>query len=626
MKDRNGAKKLYKAHKTWLAAGVVAAGLFSIQVLGQPTAHVRASETAEATTTTVPVSIQYVVRDTNQTVGSFTLQAQVGQSYDDLQEEVTANLPAGYALARESLFNTNDDGFVVGQTYTKTYYVTPTGEPTEPVTTTPTTKTITITLIDQAGQLAPVTTQYTIPMADEVPVATVEGTVPDGYKMLPSQGSYDSDSRTYTIPIYNVADAQQKAADAVDQLAAAAKAATKTISVDIVDQVSHDLLDQSTYTVAKLGGIDLDEVLAKVPTGYNVNEAGVSQDPETGKYYIPVYKPEDLKAQADNALNQLTEAIKAATKTISVDIVDQVSHDLLDQSTYTVAKLGGISLDTVLAKVPTGYNVNEAGVSQDPETGKYYIPVYKPEDLKAQADNALNQLTEAIKGATKTISVDIVDQVSHDLLDQSTYTVAKLGGISKDTVLAKVPAGYTVNEAGAIQDPETGKYYIPVYKPEELKAQADNALNQLAEAIKAATKTITVKFVDRDTNAEFVTRYTIPVDSGVPMATVENSVPDGYRMLVALGTYDNETRTYTIPIYNVVKTQEKLTKAVDTFETAVHKLAKKSGATLTAPAVTQPAKHLPQTGDATNLAASGLGVLAVVGALFGLAGERRKHA
>ena len=34
MKDRSGAKKLYKANKTWIAAGIAAATLFSVSALG----------------------------------------------------------------------------------------------------------------------------------------------------------------------------------------------------------------------------------------------------------------------------------------------------------------------------------------------------------------------------------------------------------------------------------------------------------------------------------------------------------------------------------------------------------------------------------------------------------------
>ncbi|WP_225049264.1 KxYKxGKxW signal peptide domain-containing protein [Lacticaseibacillus kribbianus] len=37
MSNRNGAKKLYKAHKTWIAAGLAAATLFSVQTFGAQT-------------------------------------------------------------------------------------------------------------------------------------------------------------------------------------------------------------------------------------------------------------------------------------------------------------------------------------------------------------------------------------------------------------------------------------------------------------------------------------------------------------------------------------------------------------------------------------------------------------
>ena len=43
MTDRRGAKKLFKTHKGWMAAGVAAATLFSVSVFGGNTVSVEAA-------------------------------------------------------------------------------------------------------------------------------------------------------------------------------------------------------------------------------------------------------------------------------------------------------------------------------------------------------------------------------------------------------------------------------------------------------------------------------------------------------------------------------------------------------------------------------------------------------
>ncbi|WP_461227429.1 hypothetical protein [Lacticaseibacillus suihuaensis] len=53
MSNRNGAKKLYKAHKTWIAAGVAAATLLSVQALGGQ----QVSAAAGDTTTTAQAAV-----------------------------------------------------------------------------------------------------------------------------------------------------------------------------------------------------------------------------------------------------------------------------------------------------------------------------------------------------------------------------------------------------------------------------------------------------------------------------------------------------------------------------------------------------------------------------------------
>ncbi|WP_125704662.1 LPXTG cell wall anchor domain-containing protein [Lacticaseibacillus daqingensis] len=488
MKDRNGAKKLYKAHKTWLAAGVVAASLFSIQVLGQPTAHVGAEEVAETASTTVPVSINYVVQGTQATVGSFDLQAQVGQSYDDLKAEVTANLPAGYTLVNESRLNTNDDGFVAGQTYTKTYFVTATGESA--------TKTITIHYVDRATN-ATTTKTFVVAQQGDVPRATVEASAPAGYKTLVGLATYDDATKAYTVPIYNVADTQQKAADAVDQLVAAVDEATKTITIHYLDEASGNVTVK-TFVVPQDGAVPLETVEASAPAGFKAVLALTKYDDVTKVYTVPIY---DI----------------ASPKIITVHFVDQATQQTTTRTFTVTGALTGVPMSEIEASVPTGYKVVQELATYDRATNTYTIPIYND----------------------------------------------------------------------------------------------------------AVSKTITVIFVDEATNEKTTHTFTVTGDlTGIPMSAVEAKLPAGYKMRTENATHDAATNTYTIPIY---KASVPETTVETPAETPVETPSNTANKTTTPTGTTQ-AKHLPQTGDATNMAASGLGVLAVVGALFGLAGERRKRA
>ncbi|WP_461224016.1 hypothetical protein [Lacticaseibacillus suihuaensis] len=96
MKMHNGAKKLYKAHKMWLAAGLAAATLFGVQALGQGTAV-----QAAAVTTTAAVD---PTADLQAGLDAGKADAEAGLPEKDLSNDktVSASYVRGYMLGYET--------------------------------------------------------------------------------------------------------------------------------------------------------------------------------------------------------------------------------------------------------------------------------------------------------------------------------------------------------------------------------------------------------------------------------------------------------------------------------------------------------------------------------------------
>ncbi|WP_054750991.1 KxYKxGKxW signal peptide domain-containing protein, partial [Lacticaseibacillus thailandensis] len=89
MNERNGAKKLYKAHKVWFAAGVAAIGLFSAGALGSNSVSAATTGT-EPTTTQVKAGSTATVTQTKADSASASAQSaadQANSSFNDFQQQ-----------------------------------------------------------------------------------------------------------------------------------------------------------------------------------------------------------------------------------------------------------------------------------------------------------------------------------------------------------------------------------------------------------------------------------------------------------------------------------------------------------------------------------------------------------
>ncbi|WP_125756273.1 LPXTG cell wall anchor domain-containing protein [Lacticaseibacillus hegangensis] len=114
MKERSGAKKLYKANKAWVAAGLAAATLFSVSALGGNTvsAATATDGSAETQSATKTISFDFIDQDTKEVVGptvSVTVPEHTGLTYAQLAKY----LPAGYT----------SDFLGAYSTTTKKYYI-----------------------------------------------------------------------------------------------------------------------------------------------------------------------------------------------------------------------------------------------------------------------------------------------------------------------------------------------------------------------------------------------------------------------------------------------------------------------------------------------------------------------
>ena len=106
MKNRQGAKKLYKAHKTWIAAGLAAATLFSVQALGTQT--VAADATPAQTETATKTELLNVIAGNKdqfaqQGVGNVTDTVTGKSFYGDL-DALKAQVENGTITSKTQLF------------------------------------------------------------------------------------------------------------------------------------------------------------------------------------------------------------------------------------------------------------------------------------------------------------------------------------------------------------------------------------------------------------------------------------------------------------------------------------------------------------------------------------------
>lgn len=281
------------------------------------------------------------------------------------------------------------------------------------------------------------------------------------------------------------------------------------------------------------------------------------------------------------ALQEVLDAAKeaATTKTVKVDLIDEDTDVVVKQLSYTVAKNAGVPYAEVENEVPAGYRIDKTKGFTDPKTGKHYV---------------------ALK-ATKTIKIDLIDEDTNVVLKQLTYTVDQGAGVPLDKVQGELPTGYTIDQAKSNQ--QNGKYHV---------------------AVKAPNKTIKIDYIDT-TTLEVVkqTSYSVPAHGAVSEQEVKDNVPAGYLIDPSQIRHDPAKNKYYVGVYKEKTAIVTPTPKTPTKTPAPTKTAAKAATTTSAKKAT---KTLPKTGDTTNTVASSIGVVAVIGALFGLAGTTKKRA
>ena len=223
------------------------------------------------------------------------------------------------------------------------------------------------------------------------------------------------------------------------------------------------------------------------------------------------------------------------------------------------------------------------------------------------------------QSATKTISFDFIDQDTKEVVGPTvSVTVPEHTGLTYAQLAKYLPAGYTSDFLGAYST-TTKKYYISVKKTAETKTAVGNPTAVNKEAYYDNTKKAEVGNPTA-INKEAYYDNTKKAEVGNPTAINKEAY------------YDNTPKFESKVDEPVSVTKDQLTKAgydanglAVTNKSTVAKTTplanKTTGATKAATKAT-----LPKTGDNNNVVAAGVGAVAVLGALFGLAGDRRKRA
>ena len=270
-----------------------------------------------------------------------------------------------------------------------------------------------------------------------------------------------------------------------------------------------------------------------------------------------------------------------------------------------------IPTDKAYAQVPAGYRVDITTSGYDAATNTYTIKLYNVQTLEDQTKKSIDNFTDKIKNA---VTFKYVDRDTGKTLKTLVILRGENNSIPTDKAFAQIPTGYRMDVTKSHFDTATNTYTISLYNVKALDDKVKDGLNQLADAAKAAVKTIKVDIIDGATGVVIKhLSYLVGAKSGVPMDKVEAEIPAGYRIDEAKSGQDKVTGKYNVVIVKIADDSAAVQNGV---KVATYQPGQ-------APAATAQTM-LPATGDSENAAASALGVFAVIGALFGLAGTAAK--
>lgn len=375
MKNRQGAKKLYKAHKTWIAAGLAAATLFSVQALGtQTVAADTPANTSEPATTDAKTALLNILannkdRFTDAGIGNVTDVVTNRSFYGDI-DYLKSQVESGAITNKTELYSAM-------KSMTQGY--------------------------------APVAKQQLLAhFASVVNQFYGNGrSIGEEISYLFDNAKAVSDDQSAHLDMDN--DAFQ-AVLSVAEKAAQEAATKKTIKIDLIDEETNVVLKQLSYTVDQDDAVSMDQVTKELPAGYTIDEANSKH--EGNKYYV---------------------AVKASSKTIKVDYIDTTTLQVLKQTSYTVASNGGVSRDQIESDVPAGYAIDETQIGWDQANNKYYVGVYKKAEVTPTAPKtpATPTKTATSKATTPTKTVPAAKKATKTLpkTGDTTNTVASSIGV-----------------------------------------------------------------------------------------------------------------------------------------------------------------------------------------------------
>ncbi len=314
MKNRQGAKKLYKAHKTWIAAGLAAATLFSVQALGTQT--VAADATPAQTETATKTELLNVIAGNKdqfaqQGVGNVTDTVTGKSFYGDL-DALKAQVENGTITSKTQLFEALKPVMEGFKEYTKEQF---------------------------KKQVAAVGNQIYTPTG-----RTYFGQI--DYLFNNATVTSDDDSTNLNLDYSALQDVLDAAKEA---------ASKKTIKIDYINEDNNEVVGQTSYTIDRSAAVSYDQVKENLPKDYRLDTTNKGRyDEANNKYYVPV----------------------KATKTIKVDLIDEETNEVLNGLSYTVDKGSGVPAAEVEKELPAGYTIDAANIKYDEKYNKYYAPVY----------------------------------------------------------------------------------------------------------------------------------------------------------------------------------------------------------------------------------------------------------
>ncbi|MFD1486048.1 LPXTG cell wall anchor domain-containing protein [Lacticaseibacillus baoqingensis] len=649
MTENRGAKKLYKAHKTWIAAGIAAATLFSVQALGGQT--VNASAAGSVT------SINQAQVDAAKYDAGYAAGQKVGQLGANAATTTNASASyvdgyaAGYAAGHAAWSEKLNTKPVTDQSNQNNADQTGAGKTTTnetPVTT------------DQSNQNNADQTGAGKTTTNETPATTDQSNQNNADQTGAGKTTTNETPVTTDQSNQNNANQTGKTASELDAYAKGLQLGLKGVSAVQTDYLNKMYAgDKEAFTAGlkagqtqfqtKLAATKLAEANQAFVDGQRYGETGAQLPDLAGK--TANYKnnfAQGFDAGAATRAQKLASAKDKATANFEADHMGQAttpSQDTIDAAS---------KLDEANTAFVDGQRFGETGAILPDLAGKsdnYKDNFAKGFDAgaatraqklaaaqdKANAENQANHMGQATTPSQDTIdAASKADEANTAFRAGQRYgeTGAQLPDLAgkSDNYKSNFAQGFDAGNAAralklTAQKAEANQAFIDGQRYGETGAQlpdlagkSDNYKNNFAKGFDAGAATRAQKLaaakakhgqevLDSHKKGQDYTDY----------KKIDQAYADGLAAAKKAAA-EKQTDTTTTPTKDAAKPAAAKTTAVKAAVAA--KTAPSATAVTTAAKST--AAALPTTGDQGNTFATAAGVLAVMGALFGLAGTSRK--